>query len=210
MTMSDRIAVMNLGVVEQLATPRELYENPINLFVAGFIGSPPMNFLPATVEGDSVELPFGKVKLPRDHVERAKGKGLLIAGVRPEYFEDASAMDAAKKAAGSTFRAKVDVVEWLGNEQYAYIPFEAPPEVQQQLAELEKELDGESLRTQLVVSLDASSQVTEGEDMELYVNAEKMHLFDPSTGENLTVHKEEAGQVGEHALEEEQAQTPMA
>jgi multiple sugar transport system ATP-binding protein len=199
--------VLRRGVLQQLATPRELYENPINLFVAGFIGSPPMNFMPATVVGDSVELPFGKVKLPAEKAERAKGKGLLIAGVRPEYFEDASVLDAAKKAEGSTFRATVDVAEWLGNEQYAYIPFEAPPEVQEQLAQLERELDGESLRTQLVVSLDASSRVSEGEEMELYVNAEKMHLFDPATGQNLTVHKEEAGQVGEHALEEELDQT---
>jgi multiple sugar transport system ATP-binding protein len=207
MTLGDRVAVLRRGVLQQLATPRELYENPINLFVAGFIGSPPMNFMPATVEGDSVELPFGKVKLPAAKAEQAKGKGLLIAGVRPEYFEDASVIDAAHKAEGSTFRATVDVAEWLGNEQYAYIPFEAPPEVQKQLAQLEKELDGESLRTQLVVSLDAASRVNEGEEMELYVNAEKMHLFDPTTGENLTVHKDAAGQVGEHALEEEQDQT---
>jgi len=209
MTLGDRVAVLRRGILQQLATPRELYENPINLFVAGFIGSPPMNFMPATVEGDSVELPFGKVKLPPAKAELAKGRGLLIAGVRPEYFEDASVMDAAKKAEGSTFRAKVDVAEWLGNEQYAYIPFEAPPEVQDQLAQLEKELDGESLRTQLVVSLDAASQVDEGEEMELYVNAEKMHLFDPATGENLTVHKEAAGQVGEHAIDEEES-TPTA
>jgi multiple sugar transport system ATP-binding protein len=206
MTLGDRVAVLKRGVLQQLATPRELYENPVNLFVAGFIGSPPMNFMPATVEGDSVELPFGKVKLPADKAERARGKGLLIAGVRPEYFEDASAIDASKKAEGSTFRAKVDVVEWLGNEQYAYIPFEAPPEVQAQLAQLERDLDGESLHTQLVVSLDAASQVTEGEEIELYVHAEKMHLFDPASGENLTVQKEAAGTVGEHALEEEPTQ----
>jgi multiple sugar transport system ATP-binding protein len=207
MTLGDRVAVLRRGVLQQLATPRELYENPINLFVAGFIGSPPMNFLPATVDGDSVELPFGKVRLPAAKAELARGKGLLIAGVRPEYFEDASVMDTGRRGEGSTFRAKVDVVEWLGNEQYAYIPFEAPPEVQAQLAQLERELDGESLRTQLVVSLDASSRVSEGEEMELYVNAEKMHLFDPSTGENLTVRKDAAGQVGEHALEEETPQT---
>jgi multiple sugar transport system ATP-binding protein len=189
MTLGDRVAVLKRGLLQQLATPRELYENPVNLFVAGFIGSPPMNFLPATVDGDMVELPFGKVKIPAAKAERAAGKGLLIAGIRPEYFEDASVMDRASLADGSTFRATVDVTEWLGSEQYAYIPFEAPPEVQQQLTQLERDLDGESLRTQLVVSIDSASQVSDGEEIELYVNVDKMHLFDPSSGENLTIAK---------------------
>ena len=95
-------------------------------------------------------------------------------------------MDPGKVAEGSTFRAHVDVTEWLGDQQYAYIPFEAPPEVQAQLTQLERDLDGESLRTQLVVSLDSASRVPEGEEIELYINAAKMHLFDPATGENLT------------------------
>ncbi len=187
MTLGDRVAVLRRGVMEQLATPRELYENPVNLFVAGFIGSPPMNFLPATIEGDMAKLPFGEVKIPADKAERAQGRGLLIAGVRPEHFEDASVMDPDKVAEGSTFRAHVDVTEWLGDQQYAYIPFEAPPEVQEQLTQLARDLDGESLRTQLVVSLDSASTVPEGEEIELYINAAKMHLFDPATGENLTV-----------------------
>jgi multiple sugar transport system ATP-binding protein len=190
MTLGDRVAVLKRGLLQQLATPRELYENPVNLFVAGFIGSPPMNFLPATVEGDMVELPFGKVKIPAAKAERAQGKGLLIAGIRPEYFEDASIMDRETIAEGSTFRATVDVTEWLGSEQYAYIPFEAPPEVQEQLTQLERDLDGESLRTQLVVSIDSASQVADGEEIELYVNVDKMHLFDPGSGENLTIAKD--------------------
>jgi multiple sugar transport system ATP-binding protein len=187
MTLGDRVAVLKRGLLQQLATPRELYEQPANLFVAGFIGSPPMNFLPATVEGDHVELPFGRVRIPAAKAERAKGKGLLIAGIRPEYFEDASVVDRAKVAEGSTFRAKVDVTEWLGAQAYAYIPFEAPPEVQAQLEQLEKDLDGESLRTQLVVALDASSRISSGDDAEIYVDSSKMHLFDPAGGDNLTV-----------------------
>ncbi len=186
MTLGDRVAVLRRGVMEQLATPRELYENPVNLFVAGFIGSPPMNFLPATIEGDMAQLPFGQVRIPADKAARARGRGLLIAGVRPEHFEDASVMDPEKVAEGSTFRAHVDVTEWLGDQQYAYIPFEAHPEVQAQLTQLERDLDGESLRTQLVVSIDSASRVPEGEEIELYINAAKMHLFDPATGENLT------------------------
>lgn len=194
MTLGDRVAVLKRGILQQLATPRELYENPGNLFVAGFIGSPPMNFLPATVEGTSVQLPFGKVEIPADKAERVAGRGLLIAGVRPEHFEDAS-LASEEARTGSTFRAKVDVVEWLGNETYAYIPFESPPEVTQQLQQLEKDLDGEGMRTQLVVSLDGASRIKEGEEAEIWVDGRKMHLFEPTTGENLTVDLANAGRV---------------
>lgn len=195
MTLGDRVAVLKRGVLQQLASPRELYENPGNLFVAGFIGSPPMNFLPAKVSGDGVELPFGTVTLPPERAAAVKGRDLLIAGVRPEHFEDASLMDSDARGAGSTFSATVDVVEWLGNETYAYIPFEAPPEVQSQLEQLERDLDGESMRTQLVVSLDGASRIREGDEAEFHVDVTKMHLFDPATGENLTVDLENAGRI---------------
>ncbi|MGH3347644.1 MAG: ABC transporter ATP-binding protein [Nocardioides sp.] len=195
MTLGDRVAVLKRGILQQLATPRELYENPGNLFVAGFIGSPPMNFVPAEVSGTTVKLPFGEVQVPADKTERAQGKGLLIAGIRPEHFEDASVVGSDKAGSGSTFHAKVDVVEWLGNEAYAYIPFEAPPEVQAQLTQLEQELEGESMRTQLVVSLDGSSRIDEGDDAEIWVDARRIHLFDPSTGENLTVDASRAGRI---------------
>jgi multiple sugar transport system ATP-binding protein len=187
MTLGDRVAVLKRGIMEQLATPRELYDQPANLFVAGFIGSPPMNFLPATVKGDSVELPFGVVKIPQAKAEKVADKGLLIAGIRPENFDDATVMDRSKVGEGSTFRATVDVTEWLGSEAFAYIPFEAPPEVQAQLQQLERDLDGEALRTQLVISLDSASRINDGDEAEIYVDSSKMHLFDPETGKNLTV-----------------------
>jgi len=187
MTLGDRVAVLRRGVLQQLATPRELYTQPVNLFVAGFIGSPPMNFLPARVEGNQLELPFGKLTLPAEKAARAEGRGLLIAGIRPEHFNDAAVLDAQTRAQGSTFTAHVDVVEWLGHEAYAYVPFEAPPEVADQLAELERDLDGESIRTQLVIGLDANSHITKGEDAEIWVDSSEVHLFDPATGENLTL-----------------------
>jgi multiple sugar transport system ATP-binding protein len=193
MTLGDRVAVMKRGILQQLATPRELYENPGNLFVAGFIGSPPMNFVPAEVDGTSVKLPFGTVSISEEKAAKAQGKGLLIAGIRPEHFEDASVMETKKE--GSTFTARVDATEWLGNEAYAYIPFEAPPEVQAQLTQLEHELEGESMRTQLVVSLDGASRIAEGDEAEIWVDARKIHLFDPGSGENLTVDLANAGRV---------------
>jgi multiple sugar transport system ATP-binding protein len=99
------------------------------------------------------------------------------------------------KASGSTFKAKVDVVEWLGNQAYAYSPFEAPEEVQQQLLQLERDLDGEALHTQLVISLDSSSRIAEGDEATIWVDASKVHLFDPQTGENLTVDETAAGTI---------------
>jgi len=195
MTLGDRVAVLKRGILQQLATPRELYDNPGNLFVAGFIGSPPMNFLPGTVEGDQLKLPFGTVTLPAEKAEKAAGKGLLIAGIRPEHFADAEMAEGTRSVEGSTFEAPVEVVEWLGNETYAYIPFEAPPEVQAQLQQLEKDLDGEALRTQLVITLDGASRVKEGDTARIWVDASKFHLFDPESGENLTVDREHAGRL---------------
>jgi multiple sugar transport system ATP-binding protein len=186
MTLGDRVAVLRKGLLQQVDTPRELYERPVNLFVAGFIGSPPMNFLPAAVDGSTVRLPFGTVSLPPAVAERAAGQRLLIAGIRPEHFEDATLLDPAVRDRGVSFTATVDVTEWLGAEQFAYIPFEAPPEITDQLRTLARELDSESLRTQLVVSLDTESQIRRGEAAELWFDPARMHLFDPSSGDNLT------------------------
>jgi multiple sugar transport system ATP-binding protein len=187
MTLGDRVAVLRKGYLQQLATPRELYEQPVNLFVAGFIGSPPMNLLPAKVKGNQVELPFVTVDIGHELGEKVAETDLLIAGIRPEYFEDASLVEAGKLARGSTFRATVDVLEWLGSEQFAYVPFEAPEAVRNQLADLERELDSEALRTQLIVSIDSASHLTRGDEAELFVDTSQMHLFDPATGDNLTL-----------------------
>ncbi len=194
MTLGDRVAVLKRGVLQQLATPRELYQQPCNLFVAGFIGSPPMNFLPAEVEGTTVKLPFGEVTIPQEKADMISKSGLLIAGIRPEHFEDAAVVDESKTH-GSTFHATVDVVEWLGNESYAYIPFETHDAVQKQLEQLEKDLDGETLRTQLVVNLDGASTIAEGDDATIWVNPAMIHLFDPETGENLTLDADRAGEI---------------
>ncbi|GAA2074300.1 sn-glycerol-3-phosphate ABC transporter ATP-binding protein UgpC [Aeromicrobium halocynthiae] len=184
MTLGDRVAVLKRGVLQQLATPRELYEQPVNLFVAGFIGSPPMNFLPAKIQGTQVELPFGTFELPADKAAKVEGRDLLLAGIRPEHFEDVSVLEDVDEA--RTFEATIDVREWLGDQQYAYIPYDAEPNVQDQLKSLAREVDGDSLRTQLVVSLDSAARETEGAS-QLTIDLDKLHLFDPSSGENLTV-----------------------
>ena len=196
MTLGDRVAVMRKGVLQQVASPRELYEQPLNLFVAGFIGSPPMNFLPAAIKGNQVKLPFLTYELPGDVASQLTDKDdLLIAGIRPEHFADASLVDEHKRDKGVTFEVKIDVTEWLGSQQYAYVPYEAPEEITRHLAELQQELDSEHMRTQMVVSLDPSSRIRDGEKAQLWLDPSRVHLFDPRTGKNLT-RKVESGRAG--------------
>ncbi|MBN9793360.1 MULTISPECIES: ABC transporter ATP-binding protein [Pseudonocardia] len=210
MTLGDRVCVLRKGVIQQVASPRELYEQPVNLFVAGFIGSPPMNFLPATVSGNRLETPFGPIELDAARAEKVAGRELVLVGIRPEYFEDASLVDEAKKHVGSTFTAKVDVTEWLGDSQYAYIPYEAPAEVETKLKELSRELDADQLRTQAIVSIDSTSRIREGRDAEFWLDARKIHVFDPESGENLTRDPEAGAELTRIAAEDRAEQVAQA
>jgi multiple sugar transport system ATP-binding protein len=186
MTLGDRVCVLRKGKIQQVASPRELYEQPVNLFVAGFIGSPPMNFLPATPEGNRLKTPFGDIEIDAARAGKLAGHDLLLVGIRPEYFEDASLVDEVKRPLGSTFRARVDVTEWLGDSQFAYIPYEAPEAITAQLRDLSRELDAEELRTQAIVSIDSTSRIREGREAEFWLDSRKVHVFDPQSGENLT------------------------
>ncbi|GAA4542905.1 sn-glycerol-3-phosphate ABC transporter ATP-binding protein UgpC [Pseudonocardia xishanensis] len=186
MTLGDRVCVLRKGVIQQVASPRELYEQPVNLFVAGFIGSPPMNFLPAKLKNGTLSTPFGDISLDAKRAADIGDRDLVLVGIRPEFFEDASLVDEAKRGHGSTFRAKVDVTEWLGDSQFAYIPYDAPDEVVEQLKELSRELDSDQLRTQAIVSIDSTSRIRSGREAEFWLDSRKVHVFDPATGENLT------------------------
>jgi multiple sugar transport system ATP-binding protein len=186
MTLGDRVAVLKKGVLQQVASPRELYDQPVNLFVAGFIGSPPMNFVPAQVHGDQIELPFVTIPLRDEWRGTVEDGKIYIAGIRPGAFEDAEFVDTDKGSRGVTFEVTIDVTEWLGNEQYAFVPFEASADISSQLAELAKDLDSEQLRTQSCVELDPLSRVRSGDNATLWMDAERLHLFDPQSGENLT------------------------
>src|SRR4051812_4102421 len=180
MTLGDRIAVLRKGILQQVGSAHELYEEPNSLFVAGFIGSPPMNFVPGRIADGRIDTPFGTVPVISDRIRRVGDRDLVILGFRPEYFEDAALLNPEVRAAGNTFTAEVDVTEWLGNELYAYVPYEAPEEVSRQLEELERELDSEQMRTQLVVALDPASRIRSGMQAELWFDPERMHVFDAS------------------------------
>jgi multiple sugar transport system ATP-binding protein len=210
MTLGDRVAVLRRGVLQQVASPRGLYEQPVNLFVAGFIGTPPMNFLPGEVTGTGIRLPFGEFELP-ERIRAAVGdRELVIVGLRPEHFEDARLVDPSKKDRGYTFEAQIDVTEWLGAELYAYVPFQMHESVKGQLEELDRELDGEGLRTQFVVALDSASRVRDGDTTTLWFDPTKMMVFDPETSENLTRDEDEAQRIERENEEDRRASLERA
>jgi multiple sugar transport system ATP-binding protein len=193
MTLGDRIAVMRAGVLQQVGAPSELYAHPNSLFVAGFIGSPSMNFLPGELEGDKVHLPFGDVALPdelRGKLDAGPGGGRrgVIAGMRPEDFEDASVV--GDKTRGTTFRTKIDVLESMGAEYYAYFVVDSERVSSSELEELAQDAGAADLPhshegSQVVARLDAASKVRQGEEIELWFNSWHLHLFDPETGRSL-------------------------
>ena len=200
MTLGDRVAVLKRGILQQVASPRGLYEQPVNLFVAGFIGSPPMNFMSGRVEGDVLRLPVVDVPLD-DRLRRAtEGKDFVIVGVRPDQFHEVGSPRAPKE--GVTIRQEVDQTEWLGEVLYAYLPFEIEDSVKEKLDELDRDLDGDGMRTQLTVALDATSRLREGDEAELIFDPDLMHVFDPETGDNLTRDEERAQWLEEDAVEQ--------
>jgi multiple sugar transport system ATP-binding protein len=211
MTLGDRVAVMRSGVLQQVASPMELYNEPVNLFVAGFIGSPAMNFMPATVQGNTVKLPFGDLRLPQEmHDRLSRGEGRqLIAGIRPEHFEDASLVgDAADR--GATFKAHIEVVESMGSELYAHFTVTTDETIDSdELRELAADAGGGEVPSagegRIVSRLDPASQVKQGQEAELWVDATRIQLFDPEDGRNLMVDAEGPAAVGAAAGGEQPA-----
>jgi multiple sugar transport system ATP-binding protein len=190
MTLGDRVAVMRAGELQQVGTPQELYDHPVNLFVAGFIGSPSMNFMPATVEGNRVRLPMVEAELPADArgvADRAGGG--LIAGIRPEFFEDA-ALVGDKRGRGAVFRARVDLVESMGSELYVYFATEGEVVQSAELQELAEDAGAAEVpgagENRVVARLDPASNVEQGQEAELWVDTSKIHFFDAQSGRSLT------------------------
>jgi multiple sugar transport system ATP-binding protein len=194
MTLGDRVAVMRAGVIQQVDTPANLYEEPQNLFVAGFIGSPSMNFLPGRLEGDTIKLPFGDAPVSdklRSRLQREPGQGArdVIVGIRPEHFEDA-AVEQEEHADRMKFRTKVDVVESMGSELYVYFDVEAGEMESAELNELAADAGLEDLPShgggqQVVARLSAESKAKPGTEVELTVDTSQTKLFDAGTGRSM-------------------------
>ena len=194
MTLGDRVAVMLSGVLQQVGSPMELYNNPANLFVAGFIGSPGMNFMPATLTNGSVHLPMADVNIPsqvRERLGRQPEGRRVIAGIRPEDFEDATKIDGDSRSRGATFSAKLDLVEAMGAEYYAHFGIKAKMVESEELLELRDDAGGveeltDSGDSVLVARLSPESRARSGDDAELWLDASKMHFFDEQSGDALT------------------------
>jgi multiple sugar transport system ATP-binding protein len=193
MTLGDRIAVMRAGKLQQVGSPTVLYGEPVNLFVAGFIGSPAMNFLPGELDGGSVELPIGSLKLPDELVQRLErgpggGRRGVFAGLRPEHFEDASLV--SEPSRGVSFKAQIDVLESMGSEYYAYFPVASQAVTASELEELARDTGAAEVGqtregTTLVARLDAASKVRQGEEVVLWFDSSRLQLFDPESGRSL-------------------------
>jgi multiple sugar transport system ATP-binding protein len=185
MTLGDRVAVMRAGVIQQVDTPGNLYEKPGNLFVAGFIGSPSMNFLPGRVENGSVQTPIGAIEL-KGGVDAKE----VIVGIRPEHFEDA-AVEAADHPDRMKFRTKVDVVESMGSELYVYFDVKGEAMHVAELEELAADAGMEDLPShgdgqQVVARLSAESKAAPGSEVELVVDTSQIKLFAADTGKSLS------------------------
>jgi len=188
MTLGDRVVVMHGGVAQQIGTPDELYERPANLFVAGFIGSPAMNFFPATLTAMGLRLPFGEVTLEtevQDAIEQHAKPANVIVGVRPEHLADAALIDAYQRIRALAFEVKVDLVESLGADKYVYFTTAGGAVHSAQLDELAAE--AEVHESQFVARVPAASKAALGQSIELALDTTKIAVFDAESGINLTI-----------------------
>jgi multiple sugar transport system ATP-binding protein len=190
MTLGDRVAVMRAGALQQVGSPAELYERPKNLFVAGFIGSPAMNFMPAELSGNRVKLPIGEAELSAA-VEGAKD-GPVVAGLRPESFEDTELIGDLAQERGVVFEAEIDLVESLGSDLFAYFHVESEGVQSDQLADvIADRLEETGMpepregQEQIVARLDPASEIKRRDTAKLWADTSKLHLFDPESGERL-------------------------
>jgi multiple sugar transport system ATP-binding protein len=194
MTLGDRLAVMRSGMLQQVGTPAELYANPVNLFVAGFIGSPAMNFMAGTLADGSLHTAIGSLPLTPalgQALERANVGRDVIVGIRPENFQDAGLVQPDSRDKGIIFRATIDVVESMGSDVYVYFTQQSGLTAKvDQLADLavdSGQADTGAAEESVTARLDATTRIREGDNAELWADVRAMHIFDPESGRNLTL-----------------------
>jgi multiple sugar transport system ATP-binding protein len=199
MTMGDRVAVMRKGELQQVATPQDLYDRPVNLFVGGFIGSPAMNMLEATLVksngGLAVEAGGQRLSIDQELISAQpalksyEGKKVVL-GIRPEDLEDAAI--AKDVPAERRLKGKVELIEALGSEIMAHFTIDAPPALTEDVRELAQDVgderavkeaaEGSKQHTTMVGRFDSRAEVKEGEIAEVAVDTRGLHFFDPETG----------------------------
>jgi multiple sugar transport system ATP-binding protein len=183
MTLGQRVAVMRDGRVQQVDVPQRLYEEPANLFVAAFIGSPAMNLFEGSIDDGAVTA--GSLRIPLDRGRRpSSANGRVVVGVRPEAFEDA----AYAPRELPQIEVKVDVLEELGSDAYAFFEVDAPPVVVEEALEQDEEertLFARGDRALFSARLDPRTAARVGESIRLAVDPARFYFFDAATGESL-------------------------
>jgi multiple sugar transport system ATP-binding protein len=198
MTLGDRVCVMRDGRIQQVDTPQRLFESPVNLFVAGFIGSPAMNFVTADLTRDAETGPAAvfagyTLPVPASVIEAKPGLDAylgrkIILGIRPSDFEDASFADAA----WARFPVTVGVTEELGTEIHAIFTIDAPPVEHASIASASDASEEDETVTALAggkslwtARVSARSAVRSGQRLDLAVDTSRLHFFDPASGESI-------------------------
>ncbi|MCL4290147.1 MAG: sn-glycerol-3-phosphate ABC transporter ATP-binding protein UgpC [Thermoleophilia bacterium] len=202
MTLGDRVALLRKGELQQMATPQELYDKPTNVFVAGFIGSPAMNFVGAELgrRDGHLEVTFGQQSLRLHESEARPGLEAYIGrrcvlGIRPEHLEDAALESGAP--ADRRFRGKVEVREGLGSEVVVHFQVEAPPTLTEDVRELALDVDAAALadlereqqlhETVFVGRFGASTKAAEGDAVEVVAEHGALHFFDAESGRRISL-----------------------
>ena len=197
MTMGDRVAVMNRGVLQQVDAPQDMYDRPANLFVAGFIGSPAMNMVDAVVRrsegGGAVEFAGISLRVPEQTFQQrpalaARDGSRVVLGIRPEDIEDPQFIN--DRLEGADIRVVVDIREAMGSEVYVHFGVDAPPVITDDTidlaadAELLPEVDG-GVQTSFVARLNPRTSAQRGQPITLQVDTHRLHFFDRDTGEAI-------------------------
>jgi multiple sugar transport system ATP-binding protein len=183
MTLGQRVAVMRNGKIQQVDVPQRLYDEPSNLFVAAFIGSPAMNLVEATIDDGSISA--GSLHIPLDRSRRPESAdGRVVVGVRPEAFEDA----AFAQPGLPQIEARVDLIEELGSDAYLFFEIDAPPvHVDEALKADDREatLFAEGDRALFSARVDPRTDAKVGQTVRLAVDPSRLYFFEPTTGATL-------------------------
>lgn len=187
LSTADRIAVMHQGFIHQIGTPRDLYDHPADMFVAGYLGSPPMNLVPAVPTGQQLVMPLATMLLDEPLLERIGDRDIVVVGIRPEHCHDATNGGGADVTDRVEFTTRIDDVEWRGSSQFAYLGYDLDEQAEAMIAEVEDLLDFGLFQSFLVAQLSAESVLRPGMSIRVVIPRQKIQVFDPRTGENLTL-----------------------
>ena len=193
MTMGDRVAVIRKGELQQIDTPREIYLKPKNIFVAGFIGSPSMNFVYANVgvNKSSIQLNFGNDQIEYKGEKLGELKDFenkeIVMGIRPEAFEDGNYANASEFS--ESIKVSVSLLEQLGSDSYIHFYKDIKPVQTEAIEEILAD-EGEDIsvlgdNTKFIARINPNSSVVEGKEIELKIDPSKLHFFDPETGDAI-------------------------